>query len=72
MEIAMMTMLNAGIQIRLAEGGYIVEWMERRKAKPDEGSGDPRGYLEQERQGPLSDCLHGRGFMLPGSSAPSG
>lgn len=65
MEIAMMMMPNAGVQIRLAEGGYIVQWMESRKPKPEEGTGDPRGYLEQERQGPLSDCLHGQRFMPP-------
>jgi hypothetical protein len=57
----MMTMPGTGVQIRLAEGGYIVEWMERQKPKLDEGN-----YLEQERQaGPLQDCLHGPRFMGP-------
>lgn len=55
----MMIMPNAGIQIRIAEGGYIVEWMERQKPK-----GEEAGYLEQERQaGPLSDCFHGQRFV---------
>jgi hypothetical protein len=57
-------MPNAGVQIRLAEGGYIVQWMEPQRAKPDEG-GEPRGYLEQEQHGPLSDCLRGQRFMPP-------
>jgi len=57
----MMTMPSAGVTIRIADGGYIIEWMERRQPKLDEGN-----YLEREAQaGPLSDCLHGQRFMGP-------
>lgn len=61
----MMVMPNAGLQIRLAEGGYIVQWMESQKARLDETGGDSESYLkqEQERHSPLSDCLHSQRFM---------
>jgi hypothetical protein len=60
----MMPMPSSGVQIRLAEGGYIVQWMESRKARTDEGGGEPKGYLEQEQHG-LSGCLPGQRFMPP-------
>jgi hypothetical protein len=49
MEIAMMGLSNLGVQIRMADGGYIVQWLEPRKL-PVQESAEPRGYLEQERQ----------------------
>lgn len=61
-----MTMLGImgggrGVQISVADGGFIIEWMERRQRK----SSEP-GYLEAERQslgGP--GCFPGPGFMPP-------
>lgn len=62
-----MTMPNVGVQIRLADGGYILSWMEHRKPRLDETGGDSESYLkqEQERHSPLSDCLPGQRFMPP-------
>lgn len=58
----MMAMISSvGVQIRMADGGYIIQWFEPNK-KPDQAP----SYLEQERQqdGPLSGCMH-HGFMPP-------
>lgn len=48
----MIGMPSAGVQIRLAEGGYIVQWMESRKAQAQKGE----DYLEQERQA-MGGCI---------------
>ena len=53
----MMTMPNGGVQIRIADGGYIVQWMESQKPSSDE----PPSYLENERHA-LSNCLPSQRF----------
>lgn len=58
-------MPNSGVTIRLAEGGYIVEWMERHIPKSEEAGGEARSYLEQERHAGLTDCLHEHRFAPP-------
>lgn len=46
-----MMMHAGGVHISAAEGGYLIEWMEAAKAEEEPG------FLEQERRGPLEDCV---------------
>jgi hypothetical protein len=57
-----MSMPGAGVEIRMADGGYILQWMEARKAEP--GAGTPPGYLEQE-QHTLGGCFPGPHLHAP-------